>query len=409
MKYTALTSALFAALSTGTALADYRVYDEASLQAAISAANADSSIHKIIFEKNAEIFLQEPVIYTGNQDLTLIGNNAVIDGSAAGSFVLDENLIATTDDGSLVFNTAGDISIRRLSVVNSATRGIVINVPENATGDDIEVSLHKVQVTGSALYGLHIDDNADEFDDGNNGSAIGIDFLMNQSVFIDNGTGAIDFDGIRVDERAQGSIHASILDSTIDGNGGDGIELDEGGAGDVEATMIMSGVSNNGFYNEIDLDDGFDIDEADAGDIKATLFRVKVENNMDEGLDFDESGDGNVELEVRQTSALNTANEGIKVDEEDAGNLEARLSKVEVIGSGDDGIQFTELGEGRIEATLKKVTASDNRKYGIKMEQWFIEDEPVSVEEPGSLKTRKASLNGNGKGDDIKLNNINIE
>lgn len=409
MKYATLTSALFAVLSTSTALADHKVYDEASLQAAIAAANADSNIHKIVFKRKARISLHAPVVYTGKQDVEFIGNNAVIDGSEAGSFVLDENLIATTDDGSVMFNTAGDISIRKLSVVNSATRGIVVNVPESATGDDINVSLHKVQVTDSALYGLHIDDNADEFDDGTSGSAIGIDLMITQSGFTGNGTGAIDFDGVRVDERAQGGIHALIIDTSIDANGGDGIELDEGGDGDVDATMMMSSVSHNGFFNEADLDDGFDIDEADAGNIEVRLFRVKLENNLDEGLDFDETGEGDIELELRRVQALDTANEGIKVDEEDAGSIEARLSGIRVAGSGDDGIQFTELGEGRIEATLNKVTANDNKKYGIKMEQWFIEDEPASIEDTGSLKIRKVSLNGNGKGDDIKLNNIDIE
>ena len=409
MKYTVLSSALFAALSTNYALADYKVYDEATLQTAIAAANADSSIHKIIFKKKAKIFLNAPVIYTGTQNLELIGHNAVIDGSKAGSFVLDANLIATTNDGTLMFNTAGNISIRKLSVVNSATRGIVINVPETATGDDIKVNLHKVKVVDSALYGLHIDDNADEFDDGASGSAIGIDFTMSQSSFTGNGTGAIDFDGIRVDERGPGGITTTITRTIIDANGGDGIELDEAGVGDVEVTMMMSSASNNGFYNAIDLDDGFDIDEADGGDIVVNMVQVTIENNLDEGLDFDEAGDGDVELKLRNIKALNTANEGIKVDEEDAGDLNASLRNIEVTGSGNDGIQFTELGEGHIEASLKKVSATNNSKYGIKMEQWFIEDEAAPVEEAGTLKMRKVTLSGNGKGDDIKLNNIVIK
>lgn len=409
MKYSILSAAIFSTLVTTSSIAGQKVYDEISLRAAIAAANADSSVSKIVFNKKAQITLHEPVIYNGSQNLLLVGNNATIDGSQAGEFILDDNLTAITEDGTLVFNTGGNISINNLSVVNSATRGIVINVPETATGDDIEVRLQKVKVTDSALYGLHIDDNTDEFDDGTTGSAIGIDLQIHKSSFTGNGTGAIDFDGIRVDERGLGSIHASIIKTQIDGNGGDGIELDEGGAGDVEATMIMSSVSDNGFYNEDDLDDGFDIDEAGDGDIEVTLFRVNVENNMDEGLDFDEAGNGDVELELRKVKAMNNHDEGIKVDEEDSGNIDARLTKVKVVGGGDDGIQFTEVGEGSIEATLKKVRATDNKKYGIKIEQWFIEDEDTPVEEAGSLKAKKVYLSGNGKGDDIKLNNIDVE
>lgn len=125
-----------------------------------------------------------------------------------------------TQDGTLIFNTAANISIRHLTVAYSATRGIVVNVPDDANGRDISVRLRKVTVHDSALYGLHIDDNIDEFDDGKQGSAIGVKLDIVHSHFMANGTGAIDFDGIRVDERGDGGITARIRFTTIDGNGG---------------------------------------------------------------------------------------------------------------------------------------------------------------------------------------------
>jgi len=395
-----------AALNTTNASAGNKISDEYSLQQAIAAANADSSITKLVFRKNAEISLTAPVIYSGRQALTLIGNGATIDGSAAGSFTLDEDLSAVTEDGTLIFNTASDITINKLSVINNATRGIVVNIPADAEGDDITVNLKKVTISHSALYGLHIDDNANEFDDGSEGSAIGVNLNIVKSSFIANGTGAIDFDGVRVDERAEGDINAVIIQTHIDANGGDGVELDEAGAGDVEATMVRVSISDNGFYNEADLDDGFDIDEAGDGDIEVNLIKVTANNNMDEGLDFDEAGEGDVELKLRRVTVDNNADEGIKVDEENGGNIEAKLSKVKVSNGGDDGVQFTELGGGKIEAELRKVTADNNAKYGIKMEQWFIEDEDSPVEEAGELKVKKVSLQGNGKGDELKTNNI---
>ena len=413
MKKSLLSMSILAAMASTSAVAMNKVYDETSLQQAIAAANADSSINKIVFKKNAHIALTSPAIYTGSQSLTLIGNKAVIDGSSAGSFVLDSDLTAVTEDGTLVFNTAGDITLRNLTVENSATRGVVVNIPADATGDDIEVKLHKVNITDSALFGLHIDDNADEFDDGVVGSAIGIDLKISQSSFVGNGTGAIDFDGVRVDERAEGDINSIIVHTHIDGNGGDGIELDEAGNGDVDSTMLHVTINDNGFYNEEDLDDGFDIDEAGDGDIEATFFRVQLNNNMDEGLDLDEEGEGDVKLKLRRVSALNNADEGVKVDEEDGGDIEANFMKVMVNDNGDDGIQFTELGEGEIDTKLKKVAANNNAKYGIKIEQWFEEDEAAHVEDAGSLKTRKVSLsgngNGNGDGDEIKTNNVIVD
>ncbi|THB69227.1 MAG: hypothetical protein D6B28_11815 [Gammaproteobacteria bacterium] len=396
-----------ALMSTSSCLyAQTQVNDEASLNAAIAAANADSSIRTIVFEKDADITLTAPVIYNGSQKIQLIGNGAIIDGAAAGSFVLDDDLTAVTKDGTLIFNTQADVRINGLTVINSATRGIVVNIPETATGDDISISMQNVNVIDSALFGVHIDDNADEFDDGATGSDIGINLYINGSVFTGNGTGAIDFDGFRVDERAEGNINALIVNTEIDGNGGDGMELDEGGNGNVKATLINTSFSANGFYNEEDLDDGLDIDEAGAGDIIMTMINGKVNDNMDEGLDLDEENDGDVKLSLIRVEAFNNADEGIKVDEEDAGDIKARMIMVDVAEGGDDGIQFTEIGEGDINAKLINVTAENNKKYGIKMEQWVEEDEEEIVEEAGSLKVRNVVLAGNGKGDEIKTHNI---
>lgn len=402
-------SAMMLALISSGAMAGNKVYDEASLQQAIAQANANSNITRIIFEKNAVINLTAPVIYNGVQPLILVGRGATVDGSTAGSFVLDDDLTAITEDGTLVFNTAADITIRNLTVDNSATRGIVVNVPEDAQGDDIKVTLNRVNVLNSALYGVHVDDNTDEFDDGAAGSNIGIDLTIRNSNFVGNGTGAIDFDGIRVDERAEGDIDSFIINTHIDANGGDGIELDEAGNGDVDATMIHVTLNDNGFYNEEDLDDGFDIDEADGGDLDATLVHVVANGNLDEGLDFDEAGEGDVSLYLRDVEADNNVDEAIKADEEDQGDLRVNLKKVSVSNSGDDGIQFTELGEGKIKGKLFKVTAKNNVKYGIKAEQWIEEDEPAPVEEAGQLKVKKVTLTDNSKGDEIETNNVVIK
>ncbi len=409
MKTQLLAVSFLTGLATSSAMALNTVYDETSLQQAIALANTDTGIETIVFARDAHIRLSAPVVYSGSQPLRLQGNGALIDGTHAGSFQLDNDLTATTEDGTLVFNTAADISIRHLTVTNNATRGVVVNIPENATGDDITVSLHQVEISNSALYGLHIDDNVDAFDDGNAGSDIGVVLNITQSHFVGNGTGAIDFDGVRVDERGDGDIQAMIVNSHIDLNGGDGIELDEAGAGSVDATMVQVTINGNGFYNEEDLDDGFDIDEADNGDIAVKLVMVEASNNMDEGLDFDEAGDGNVELKLRRVNTVNNADEGIKVDEEDGGDIDATLANVAVRDSGDDGIQFTELGAGQINAKLNKVIADANAKYGIKLEQWMEEDEADIIEAAGSVHVRHVQLSNNGKGDQLKLNNIIVE
>ena len=408
MKHIITSLSLLAILAVANVQAAVKVSDEATLIDAFAMASADSSINKIVFAKNALITLHAPVIYTGTQDLSLQGNGATIDGANAGNFTLDDKLLASTDDGTLVFNTAGDITIQKLSVINSATRGIVIDIPLDAQGDDIQVTLDNVEIRGSALYGLHIDDNEDQFDDGEIGSAIGIELYISYSSFIRNGIGAIDFDGIRVDERGQGDIHAIIIKTHIDDNGGDGLELDEAGPGSVDATLKHVTFNDNGYYNEADLDDGFDIDERGAGDIDVSLFKVLANRNQDEGLDFDEADAGNVKVKLSRVIVMNTTDEGIKIDEKGAGSIEARFTNVMVMDGGDDGIQMTEQGAGRIDAELKKVSATDNKKYGVQIEQWFEKDEKKSVEKAGTLRVKKLTQSGNGSGAKLKVNNIEV-
>ncbi len=393
----------------GPATATTLINDEASLHNALAQAALNPASAKIVFAKEAKITLTTPAVYTGSNPLEIEGNGATIDGSHAGSFTLSEDLTAVTEDGTLVFNTAADIKIDHLTITHSATRGLVVNIPASATGEDISVHLNRVEISHSALFGLHIDDNTDEFDDGTSGSAIGIELLINNSIFFRNGTGAIDFDGVRVDERGEGDIRSHIINTWINENGGDGIELDEGGPGAVDATMIHVTLNDNGFYNEEDLDDGFDIDEADAGDLKVTLLDVTVNNNQDEGLDFDEAGDGNLLLDARNISAANNADEALKLDEADNGDIIAKVHKATVTGSGDDGIQYTEVGAGKISASFNRTTATDNSKYGIKLGQWIEEDEEQSLEPAGNAKVKHTLLSGNGKGDQIDVNNVVIK
>jgi hypothetical protein len=382
------------------------VTNENSLRQAFDLASSNSTISKIVFLKNSLISLTEPVIYTGSQPLSLIGNDSVIDGSASGSFIYNDQLNAITDDGTLIFNTSGDIVIQKLSIKNSAARGIVINIPKTATGNNVSIKLDKVQIINSALYGLHIDDNVNPSDTSTPGSKVGIDLKINQSTFFGNGTGATDFDGIRVDERGEGGINVFISSSNIDANGGDGIELDEAGNGDVKVTIHNVTLNENGFYNSEDPDDGFDIDEADDGSIQSTLNFVNVNRNMDKGLDFDEIGNGSIELKLKNLTLNNNGDEAIKIDEEDSGDIEAKLEKIGVDSNADDGIQFTELGEGNIDASIHHVSATNNDKYGIKLEQWVSEDEETHAEEPGRLEIEHLILSGNGKSDNIKTNNI---
>ena len=139
---------------------------------------------------------------------------------------------------------------------------------------------------------------------------------------LDNGIGASDFDGVRVDERSDGSIDFFMHHSIVKHNGGDGIELDEAGKGDVIASLFDVNISDNGFYNKKDLDDGFDIDEAGKGDVRVSLMQSNIYNNKEEALDFDEKSEGDMIIDLVDVKIWAKKDMALSLREKDEGKLE---------------------------------------------------------------------------------------
>lgn len=317
---------------------------------AIAMANADTSIRKIEFAESADVIeIDDTVTYTGSQSLKIDGNDVVIKASSESDAPFD--LFAATGGSNL---TLQEISFE------GGLDGVLVQVPETATGR-VSVRLFDVSISGASEFGLHIDDLA--------GSDASIRLNMRDSSVTGNGVGALDFDGIRVDERGDGGIKAFFRNTHIDANGGDGLELDEGGDGDVKLTMIDSTLNENGFFNEEDLDDGLDIDEAGPGGIKAYLRNVNASDNLDEGIDFDEEDEGGVSVNLVKVNADGNRDEGIKVSEEGDGGVWGRLYDVSASENGDDGIEFEEAEAGNLQLWFKHVHADGNGDSGIQAEE----------------------------------------
>lgn len=349
---------------------------------AIEQANSDPSVTSIIFDIEDTVEITSTVIYTGSQELSIVGNNSKIDGTLA------------TEGDLFVAQTSAPLVIDNITFQNSNGRCVVVEVPTSAT-DDVSFFMKNSAITGCGLYGLHIDDNSNLEDDAGTGADAGIIMVLRNSTFTNSGIGALDYDGVRVDERGNGSITATIADTIINANGGDGIELDEGGSGDVSLTMTNTTINDNGFFNEEDLDDGLDIDEADDGSIYANIVGVTANNNLDEGIDLDEAGNGNAIVSFTNVTADGNKDESIKVDEEDNGDIKAIFVNTTVKNSGDDGIQIEELGAGRLYVFGEQVTLTDNAKYGVKLGQYSTED--TTEASPGWV-SGTASGEGNAKG-----------
>lgn len=332
-----------------------------SFREAVTIANENSNVRKIVISKDVDVVtLDKEVVYKGVQDLQVAGKGAVL-------------LASDVFAGEAIFKSisgSADLTFKHLTVDGdfdpgeTAANGILVAVPSHATGT-LTVDLQKVFVVNAGLHGVHIADQL-------NNSDATMQLLARDSVFANNGIGALDFDGIRVDEGGEGYIIADIRRTSVDENGGDGLELDERGAGGVIAKIFSTSFDENGFFNEEDLDDGFDIDEAGDGGINALLRRVTANGNLDEGIDFDEDGSGSTHLNFMWVEASGNTDEGIKATEDDdgeadPGSIHAYFHRVTANNNGDDGIELEELGPGNLGAVFSRVTASNNGDAGVQL------------------------------------------
>lgn len=343
-------NATYQPLEPRNLLATIVVSTAAEFVDALATAASDPMFNKIEVAQGTEsIELSETATYEGTQKLAIDGNGATVrpvEGSE-GSF----DLFKTTGGSNLALN---DI------VFANGLDGVLVEVPVNTTGQ-VSVKLSNVNITGSSEFGLHIDDLA--------GSPASIKLEVHRGDFVGNGVGALDFDGIRVDERGNGSINAFFKHVSIDGNGGDGLELDEGGSGNVRLEMHHSSLNENGFFNSEDLDDGLDIDETGPGSVSAVLRNVQANDNLDEGIDLDEEDQGAIKADFRNVSANGNFDEGIKFSEAGSAGIRAIFSNVSANGNGDDGIELEEEDGGNVWAILDGIAANQNGDEGIQVSE----------------------------------------
>ncbi|MEE2640028.1 MAG: hypothetical protein VX768_05335 [Planctomycetota bacterium] len=186
---------------------------------------------------------------------------------------------------------------------------------------------------------------------------------------VGNGFGALDADGIRVDEGGLGNLHVTTLNSRIIGNGSDGIELDERGEGNLRALTDNSRFVGNGNFSSDDLDDGYDLDEAGSGDLWFRATSTVFLNNFDEGIDLDEEGNGDLTLSLRGIRAIGNTDEGIKASEEGTGDLFGHLYRI-VSNENGEGLELEEADEGSLDLVARSIVAHRNNDgNGMKLEE----------------------------------------
>lgn len=454
----ALTAAALGLGVTPALAGPTRVSTEAELVAAVAEANADSSITRIVFARNAVIELTDEVRYTGAQDLTLVGNGATLSGASVSP---DTD---TWDSGLFVSESSGDLTVQRLGFADSFNNGLAVFLPEGS--GTVEIDLDRVTVAGAQFHGVLVDGqattgyNTDDYIHPNCvdpyavDAGVTIDIDVSRTVItgagrvagydISQATGCPqDFDGLRVDQGGVGDLVADITRSNFDGNLADGVELDEKGEGDAIAEVSRTTFNGNGdtvailctvpttddgddglceaddLGEEIeDLDDGFDIDEEDGGDLIVTVTRSEVNDNFDEGMDMDEAGAGSVVAEVSRTEASRNGDEGYKASEADEGDNTATITRSVFEGAGNDQIEVESTdgdGTGTVRVDVSRITSTGAEGSGLKAVEedggavlvtverstltgngeWGVEAEGGS----GSVDTSRSDLSGNGDGE----------
>lgn len=349
-----------------------------SFRAAVEEANANESIARIVFPERAGVVaLASPVVYTGSQSLTVEGENAVLDGSALAA-----------GQGAFRVTGGGDLSVRSLGVRNAPDFGIAVEIPASSTGIK-RVTLTDVDISGNRGHGVVINDQAAPEEAGNPdasppippnaaGSAASLDVVVAGSRFHNNGFGALDRDGLRINEGGDGDLAVKIYLARATNNGADGIELDERGAGDIRFDVYGSHFSGNGAFDTSpvpDLDDGIDVDESGAGHLVGKVALTSANDNLEEGFDLNENDAGDFRVEMFLVEASRNREEGIDFEEDDdfagGGDLATTLAGVKTNGNlgGDAGLKIREKGEGNLDATVTGVEASDNRTSGVQVRE----------------------------------------
>jgi len=288
----------------------------------------------------------------------------------------------------------------------------------------VKVEIYNTSVRGFGDHGIHLSDCSDlSCGDGNDaggfGTSASFDVKLTKVTVMNTGFGQQDADGIRVDERSDGSVNLVAKNIWLRNVGADGIEIDEAGDGDVIVKMKNANFVDNGSYcgqadqealfnvytearsvaepfenkdlekefledfagrydcvDEIDtdeegkdqvvfdLDDAFDIDEADRGSVSVEMKNIRIFSNDDEGLDFDEDKDGDITLDAQNIIMANNGDEGIKLSEEDDGDVNLTVKKL-TNGRGEaDDIEVESEDDGAGSVTINNAKIDDLKITG---------------------------------------------
>lgn len=401
--------------------------DAASLQAALDAVAAGDESTIIV---QGRIVLDAPLVYTGDNDLTLLGRGARIVGPFAEIDAPTPSAARvgepTVGDALQIFG-APDLAIEGVRFEGQTGHGIYFEVYAEATGT-VGIDLTGVDFRGQGLSALWFEDqeNAAGPIESDASVSLSLERVSVRGTGFADGPSDIcalndedlgcewaDFDGMRINEGGLGDIAMDFRNVDFRGNAGDGIEFDETDAGAVLGAVTNGSFDDNGSQPQfpVDLEDGFDIDEAGDGGIRLAMERVSINGNIDEGLDLDEEGNGDVELSLVRVNAIGNQDDNVKVSEDadledvgpagDTGGVFFSFTQLRANGALDgDGVALEGFGAGRVVGTIERSQIRRNADDGLQAEQ-----AAGGPGVDGEIAIVRSQIRGNAD-DDLNLDNI---
>jgi hypothetical protein len=252
--------------------------------------------------------------------------------------------------GDLIINVTNSWS------VNNAADGI--EVDERGDGD-VYVAMFESHLEGNGSFDPSDFDDGFDIDESDDGSVFG---RVSHSSANHNYEEGFDFN-----ENHAGDLRVDMDHVEASGNAQEGIDYEEdddvAGGGDLVTTMTHVTANGNGIAG----DAGLKIRERGDGDVDATVDHVETSNNSSGGISVREDANGSLTASIEQATSLSNGGHGIDFDEnrtstsDASGDLTAVVSKSTSSFNGGAGVradQQTPPGTGSL--LLSKVTLEGN-------------------------------------------------
>lgn len=291
------------------------------------------------------------------------GSDASLDVLVVGSRFA-ENGFGDIDRDGLRINEGGTGNLNAIFSVTRVDHNGAdgIELDERGVGD-VTFNVSGTQITRNGSYDVTLADLDDgmDVDESGDGALIGKVFA---SAANDNYEEGWDFN-----ENDAGDFRVDMTLAEASRNLEEGIDFEEDddfqGGGDLITTLI--GIKANG--NGPGGDAGLKIRERGDGNIDATIRGAETNGNLTGGISLREQGTGDLTATIERATSSGNGTAGIAVREDDAGILTATIDQSTSSTNAGIGIDFDENSTGDLVATVKNTTVSTNTGGGIRADQ----------------------------------------